>query len=379
MFWLARWFRMAWIGLSVALCLALNVQAQPAGAKNPAGPSPSPLPKSESSRPTTEKQAQGPEPIKPTFLDVIYLPGPGGELIPVPAGTSLQEYLEWVQKKRQPDRTTAAPAPYHVTNLSLEGSADDERATLTARIRVQVIRAEEWVRVPLELSEAVLRGSSYKGSGESIADRQEDAGDYGWWFRGKGEHELTLDLSVPVRKQFPRRRLQLSLPPAVVSSLKLRVPHSEVQTFVGDKGTVAVQSSGKNSDIEVYGMKEDLDLSWQPIPRKEQTEAVLESNTTIAVNLIEGEAVTLEAAQRVQALQGTFSELHVQLLDGFELVGIDGLEYLEHRIEAGQQRGVVVRLKKPTSGPVDLKWTLRGRLPDEIADVAEIVLCLTHD
>lgn len=379
--WLARWF---WVVcIAVALPWTGDARAQTGTAiprttqQPPSNPVPSPGISAPAPTPAADQNGRE-NPSRATELpkgvvgDIIYLPGPDRELVPVPAGASLRGYLDWLQKKRGvgPEAATDVPLPaasppkFDITSIALEGSADEDRARLTARIRIQLSRQDEWTRVPLELSEAVLRGYSYKGSGESLPDRQAESGDFSWWFRGKGDHELTLELSVPV-KQSPRRRLQLSLPPTVVSSLKLWVPQAKAQVRVGERGAISVRDVGAGSEIEIFGIKEDLDLSWQAAPSTESGAAVLETSTAILVNLTEGEPSTLTATQKVQALQGKFAELSVELPEGFDLEKIDGEEVLDHRNDPKKPRTTLVRLKQPTAGPVELQWSLRGRHPAE--------------
>lgn len=380
MTWLDRWF---WIApLAVLLAWPMTACAQPAPrtppttVRPPANPA-SPAPTSPPTPPANgaDKANRPTEVPRSGNGDIIYLPGPEGDLVPVPAGASLREYLEWLQKKSRTKPDTGAvdpvgtqgvtPPGFDITSVALDGSADDERARLTARIRVQLPRADEWARVPLNFSEAVLLGSSYKGAGESLPDRQAESGNYAWWFRGRGDHELTLELSVPVIKQLPRRRLQLSLPSTVVSSLKLRVPYADVQLSGTERGAASVRTVGIGSEIEVFGMKKVLDVAWQPATVVETGEAVLESSTVINVNLTEGEPVSVVANQRVQALQGRFSELEVTLPKDFALERIDGEEYQDHRIDPAKPQTAIVRLKHAVSTFVDLQWTLRSQMPAE--------------
>lgn len=352
------WLFAAWAGSASAQTAAPSQPAtkpaeRTADEKPASAASPGPVPPGQAAPGAAADSAR---PEASEKYEILYLPKANGELVPVPAGGTLEGYLEWLQKRAN------LSVAYSVTNIELEGTSDDERVLLMARIQVKVTRADEWVRVPLQMGEAVLRDSSYRGPGEAMADRRDPDAGYFWFFRGAGEHELVLTISVPLAKLLPARRFQLSLPPTAQSSLKLEVPHARVQTKVVQRSTIATRPGKQGTEIEVFGLGQLLDLTWQPIPEASTAETVLEVSTAIGASLVDAESVTLEANQRIQALQGSFDELRVQLPPGFELLRVDGSEYQEHRIDTEGLNKVVVRLKKPTAGPVELKWTVRSKL-----------------
>src|SRR5262249_55728706 len=77
-----------------------------------------------------------------------------------------------------------------------------------------------------------------------------------------------------------------------------------------------------------------------------------------------------EAAQLIQSLgqQGLFEEVRVALPAGYELLRLDGPDLREHRKDPAHPNTIIVQLKKPTSGPVELKWTVHT---DDLAPVGE--------
>src|SRR5262245_27071269 len=62
--------------------------------------------------------------------DLKYLEVPGGKAVYVPDKASLAEYLEWREQRNA--RAGKGPPEASVTSLLFDGSADDERALLTA-------------------------------------------------------------------------------------------------------------------------------------------------------------------------------------------------------------------------------------------------------
>ena len=68
-----------------------------------------------------------------------------------------------------------------------QGRADDERAMLDVTVRVQLLADEKWIRVPLKLSEGILRGVEHDGPGDAQFEGIEREAGYRCWFRGKGD------------------------------------------------------------------------------------------------------------------------------------------------------------------------------------------------
>ncbi len=295
---------------------------------------------------------------------VRYLPNKLGELVPVLANATWESYVEFIANPPSAKRE-AAPAAV-VSSIELSGEADDERALLTARIIVRLRQANEYVRVPLQLNEAVLTKWEYTGDGQQIPGEKDRDRGYVWWFRGVGPHQLDLTLSVPIRRQLPTRRLLLSLPTSPVAKLKLTVPHRSATAKAGDQTPLEITAvEGGKTQFEAFGLGSRVDglsprveLSWQPAPVASPVESSLESNTTILAH-IDTDAVLLDVQQRVQALQGTFTSFAVLLPAGAEVLTLDGDDSPTQRPDLNAPNRVIVSLEKPTAGPVRLHWTVR--------------------
>lgn len=296
-------------------------------------------------------------------LDIKFLEGPDGKPVYIPDQVKLKEFLDWLERQRA--KETATPTA-SISSISLEGTANEERVHLTARVRVQVTQAGEWVLIPLFMAEGTLREQpSYQGDGEAVAVPYDPEKGYSWWFKGKGRHELTLALSVPQRKQFPSRRVQLTLPAASASSLKLQVPVPRLSAKGGERTVLSVRSDGKESTITGFGLGSRLDVTWQPLTPAASADARLEAFTSVAATIGEGETVTLDVTQRVQSLgtQRTFDQLNVNLPPGYEVVRLDGPEDLEPIGTPDASHRLTLKFRNATTGPVELKWRLRSRIP----------------
>lgn len=287
--------------------------------------------------------------------------GTSNRYVPVLYDALLNEYIDWL-KNRDAQAKSSAPA-YSVTSLVLEGATNDDFVNLTATISIQINRDQEWVRVPLKMSEATLRAPPrHEGAGEAFPAESDRESGYQWWFRGKGQHQLILAVGLPLRKQLPDYRFQLTLPPTPVSSLKLRIPLQEFTVKTNERSALEKRSLGDaGGEIEIFGLGTVVDLNWRALPSvKQPIETQLQTATWIAAELT-SDSVVLEVIQTIRALQGSFQEVTVRLPADFELidvVNVSGNDYQENRQDPNDKNRVTVYLKEPTTGSVELKWTL---------------------
>ena len=364
--------------LAIAFCAVWLCVGEPARTQEPSRPTdvlpPSPPREPANSETKPVVPAAAPAVVEPdqrTPLDslptsIYYLPNKLGQLVEVRANATIEGYLVYAASLIAPKREEAPAAT--VSSIELTGDADDERATLNVRLIVRLRQPNEWVQVPLQLNQAVLtKPHKYTGDGQEIPDKKDPDRGLVWWFRGVGPHQLDLSLSVPIRKQLPTRRLQLTLPASPAAKLKLTVPHRAVTASAGDTLKAVEQTpleisslDGGKTQLEAFGLGRLIDLSWQPTPEASPTESSLEANTTILAQ-VDTDAVLLDVDQRVQALRGTFDAFAVQLPVGAEILKIEGEDYRdrEHRPDPTKPTRAVVFLTKATSGPVRLRWTVR--------------------
>lgn len=288
-----------------------------------------------------------------------------GEVLLIRPGVDVQQVLEWLNPK--PDPAASAPE-YDITSVSIDGTANDETAHLTARIRIQLHVDERWIPVPVGLEEATIEKTEYRGRGEISLDRTTERVRR-WWIRGVGEHELELSLIVPVRTLSPMRRLQLSLPMTASSQLTMRVPMERVAVTPADGSWVetTAQQNGE-TQIRVVGLGSRFNLQWRPQVdlNRVSTRLQTESRSTLELTT---EPATLTITQTVKALQGSFQQLAVTLPDGFELKKVeessngDGSRLEEYRPDPDVPGRILVRLVEPVAQSITLVWTLERTFP----------------
>lgn len=355
------------IAVGAVVLLALPVAADPPAGKPPDQPpsaaASTPLDSAPGSIPNVPAKLFGPKPS----TDLQFLPGPNGELVPIPVGASLRDYLNWLQMRGQ--NGAVQPPEFGVVSVELDGEADGDHVRMRGKVRVQINRKDGWIRVPLRFDEAVLQEIVHTGPGDALHERNEVATGHDWWMQGAGVHELTLTGTVPVRKQGQDQRLQLQLPASAITTLKLRVPHPNLIAKVGEKVLVRShrandQATGRTqTEFDVTGFGSRLDFIWEALSAASSNEAVLEVASSIFASVVDGETITQEVTQRIQALQGNLDEIRVRLPAGHELLRLDAAEAAGHRVDPADPSLVIVKLKRLTAGPVELRWTVRSNAP----------------
>ncbi len=290
----------------------------------------------------------------------VYIKGDDGQYFPLP-NLSLNQILEYL-KQKQDNQVERSPA-YAVSSISLDGTIKDDRAVLDVRIVVLINEEKQWIRVPIKLNESIFLKTSYKGEGESSPGGFNRTEGYLWWFQGKGTHELNLTVSVSLKQQLPSRRLQLVLPQTAVSNLKLIIPLPQVSLEVPTGVAVSKKAiSDDQSLVEMFGLGDQLDLSWQPIPDEKKVETVLQAETLLTTDFT-SDSVLLNASQSIKALTGSFQTVQVKLPKSFRLLDVKCEGYKSHQLL--KDNTVDVSLIEPTVGPIELQWTLERDFPEE--------------
>ena len=286
----------------------------------------------------------------------------GEETITLRKTPLLEELLKELER-REAGGPVVPPAA-SVSNLQLSGSADQDKAELTARIQIEILRSDRWVQLPLQFGEAQLRDTQYDGPGSEVGGIHDPKLGYQWWFRGQGQHVLTLKMVVPLRKELPVRRLQLSLPTTAISELRLTVPHEKITAKADERSRMNVAPEGMQSRIDVLGLGARLDLQWQPVLELPLGVPAVEARESCTVTL-DGENLLFETNQRILALQGSISTIQVRLPRGGEVLKLESTNFNDYQIDPQNPDFVRVNFKEPLTngGFADLKWTVRAGLP----------------
>ncbi len=357
----------------IALLLAVLCGSHPLLAQeNP----PKPADATNAAEPKKAAPKAAPDLLTPDGSDLVRILGDDGRVVTLPAGRTLKQVLEALEKAEKPQ----TPAPdYYIASLSLDGKADPDRDRVEFNVTLEVIvqNVKRSVRIPLRLNEAtIISQTSDRPESLTFEATERNAGPV-CWLTGDGKHVLKLKMSVPARRSATSQRLQLSLPATVQSRLVIEVPQSQLTVKAIDPLTTKPLESldvqaevidVQRSRIVAHGLGTSLDLSWQGARESAPAKRELASRTLMLAEVLP-DGILLQASQTVRALHGTFSSLSVTLPDGFKIDSVEdrsGAPLPFRQLDNGR---AVVSLNGETSGPVELIWYLRSSLTGAAAKI----------
>jgi hypothetical protein len=122
------------------------------------------------------------------------------------------------------------PIAWSVRSLELQGTLEEGSAALRMRLGIDLL-GEDWAEVPVPIS-GTIEGVRLDGKPVALLTRSGPA----VLVRGRGAHELELDLRVPDEDPGPGTLLRLRLPHAAAGRLHLLVPAGLEASVSPDRG-----------------------------------------------------------------------------------------------------------------------------------------------
>ncbi|HBH52921.1 MAG TPA: hypothetical protein DDY91_13625 [Planctomycetaceae bacterium] len=298
--------------------------------------------------------------------DLRYLPAPDGRLVPIPDRAAYDDFLKWLKAREH-----LAPPQASVTRIRIEGGADQETADLLLKFEVQVTVDGTWIRIPLGMREAQLTGeithvsSGGEGAGGFSPGVFDPETGFDCWLQGKGRHELSVPVRVPLLSRTFPRRLALALPAAPLSTARLRLPGTRLSVKSGERTTVTLHPENDQTEVDLVGLEGRLELAWQPLPPQSNSAPVFEVTTQVGITLVENESTTIEATQRIQTpgQQVGIEQFQVRLPERTELLRLESPDVLSSDAVPGSPGTYQVKLRRPVTGGIELKYTLRAPPP----------------
>ncbi|QDV30732.1 hypothetical protein Spb1_26660 [Planctopirus ephydatiae] len=307
--------------------------------------------------------------------EVIYLPNAAGTLVPVPAGGTVEGYVEWLKAQRS--KSKATKAPWSVSSVEVNGVVESEHARLKIQIIMDSLASDAPFSIALGLNEATLTKITQKPQVDSERDATESVDQakvnetgkllfggfdreegYRWWVARSGRHELELEAIVPLRKQSATTRLLLTLPPSAVSHAALTIPQVDLTIKMAESFTqLPANTSTPGTIIDAFGFGPKMDVSWQPAV-VQAADASLESSTILTAR-VNSDSCVIDAVQRLRVPTGNPVQFAMRIPQGFELVTIESRDYREHTLDPNIPNRVLISLSASTTGLVTLNWTVR--------------------
>ncbi len=326
--------------------------------------------------PAASPAASPSEGVQEAKPDLFYLKDKDGKLEPV-LGFTLEDFERLMSLGAARDAVATKP-PYRLDRISASGKAVNDRVELTVDVSIWV-EVDDWVRVPLRMNEAVLRGDvRYDGGGTHQLEYDDDDEQYVVWLRGKSDkpHQLSIDVLLPLTTIAGETRLKLNMPRAVSSELNLFVPVAGAVAQTTPPAVVAeTKSEGDGTRFRVLGLSGDFSLAYrQGAARGVSLPTVLEATGAMLVRL-DGRSVQTQAQLTVRSYGGPFESFRVRLPSGAILISGDQPDYTVKLVSDADAQAetrdapiVEVRLRNPTVGPINVRLSTAQRF--DTVDVA---------
>ncbi len=272
------------------------------------------------------------------------------------------ERIEGLLREQRGAAHTLRPAPYSIQKLSISGTADRKNADLRVQLQI-VVRSDEWTGVPLRLDGAIMKApAEHPGPGQMFLQAEPAGKGYVAYFHGEAgqQHDVTLNLLVPLTATGRETRLRLQAPRATLSDLSLTVPLPDAIATVSEGADLddPVADDG-STQFNVRGIGGDFQLAWHRAGPRPQVPVQLEAVGAVLTR-IGSRSVEASAVLTVRSYGAPFNGFDVVLPPGARLaettppVGCT-VEVLDEADDSAKQPQVVaVRLEKPTAGPLEV-------------------------
>ncbi|MBL4883012.1 MAG: hypothetical protein JKY95_00570 [Planctomycetaceae bacterium] len=296
--------------------------------------------------------------------DIIYLPDSEGHLQPVPLGTSLKNYLDWLdqgdtlRKSEQP----AAVIQNLVCQGNIQYSANrDPWAFLTCQMEIDVQNSPQWQFQLLDMKEATLSGMTENGIQPQPEDllitREDQNNQLILWYRNRDKINVTVNLMVPIRLTGEQNQLTLSVPAASRTELQLQTNSKEIQFHLRSNGFEEVEQNDQGDQITIKGFNQLIDFSWAPYREESDMSPVFNVDTQIELKRAT-ESSTITARQFLTMKQGKLSSIVIQIPSSFAIDEVLMADTpIPHSI--GTDRSLVtLNFQQPIETNAQIDWTL---------------------
>lgn len=291
---------------------------------------------------------------------------PDGSEIPLSdLNVSDQDIEDLIRNRRKPD-----PKSYVIRKLEIEGRVNGDVAFLNATWTVHLNEdSNQWVSVPIGLDEGKATDIAKHKHGDNGRAQQDtvgstESGTRRWFFRGQGDHTLTLPLVVPVREpQHLRHTLRFRLPAGIsATKLAIQVPHRSIQVEPPRGSGLNTERTQTGTTINVWGLAPQFNLQWDIRPNIADARPFLRSRTSLTVDLSTA-PFAISAKQTLVMQQGSDQVFDVTIPEGFNISRrepqqVDPTGRVKSLDFEPDGRRVRVELAEPLTNQLELKWVL---------------------
>lgn len=219
------------------------------------------------------------------------------------------------------------PADAVIRGSSYRGSVEGDVARITLECEVEALK-QGWSELPLAFRGVAIESVEISNPRALLEGKAaaEGASAYTLFLPEPGRSTVKFQFSVRVTREPARRTLKFGMPAAAVSRLELTIPEVDVRVEVEPALAVmrTVVKDGTTQVVAFFGNSSEVSLSWMPPPGKAADGgAVLFAEQSIHAHL--GERILrISTDTDFQVLRGEVDSLRIRVPAGMRLISVKG-------------------------------------------------------
>ncbi len=179
---------------------------------------------------------------------------------------SYEEYLDLVKRAGKQPVEMKPAAQAVISSSKYNAVVNGDVVEITAQYACKAIK-ESWAELPLNLGQAAVGGISSDGK-KKVLLRGTGEGKYSLLFESAGEFQVTLKLLVQIKRSPAGPRVELTLPPVGITTLRFTVPKADQQMTISPRHIVIKNEKPvpeKSSGVTVsLGATQKVSVTWSP-------------------------------------------------------------------------------------------------------------------
>lgn len=269
-----------------------------------------------------------------------------------------EEYQDLLSRARLPEPETPAPREVVVLAADYQVVLAGERAVIQGRLQLEVLEPGlHVVSIPLEgvgLQTATLDG------GSAVLGRDQ-AGMPQLFVEGRGRHELSLDLTMPVVTSAAQQAVSFRVPTPAATRIRVSVP-GNVEIRSGVLSRVFDQAAAVTR-FEVPPTRGTQQLVMSLNNRTRALQRVVSARSVLVDEVTQGYR-RLHATMSMKVLRGGAPSFAFRLPNDLEVTDVAAPQVAQWRVrEENNERVLDVQLHEPATDRVTLAITAAGTQP----------------
>ncbi|HPD17502.1 MAG TPA: hypothetical protein PLE19_21405 [Planctomycetota bacterium] len=254
--------------------------------------------------------------------------------------TEFKALLEWSIQQRAGKAATPPPTDYVVSSCQFTGDLTDDGATLTLKLKADILRERAWTRIPVlpgtvAITRSTLPAGVFLNSSGQAYEILTDK---------TGTVDVAVEFSVAVEKDAGINRVTFQRVTPGASILDLVVARENVDVRVaGAQSQLVKTAAGKTQVAAAIASGVPLTVTWErALPKAEAVPPKLYAETNTMVAVAEGVLLCQETVN-YNILHTPVRELKLKVPSDTSILTVTGANLQDWRVAAPGELTVVFR------------------------------------